>query len=296
MMRIQRTLIAAILSLTAISSAMAGIGAGRVAPPPGGFRDNKLPAQLEHVGIEEHLGAQVELGLTFRDESGAIVPLRTVVNGRKPTLLLLGYYGCPNLCNYFYNGATDSLKNFEWTPGKEFNVLSLSVDPRETPQLATRKKQNHVAAYGRSDAASGWSWWVNDHAADAEATDVNVKRLATQVGWNYKFDKEQNQYAHSAAAVVLTPSGKVSRYLYGIEFQPKDLRLALVEAGGSKIGTVVDHILLYCYNYDPKTRKYSLYATNVMRAGGGVTVLLVGGILAMNIARSRRRKNLKTNT
>ncbi|MEW6055192.1 MAG: SCO family protein [Bdellovibrionota bacterium] len=257
------------------------------------FAAEKLPQELENVGIEERLGAQVDLNLTFRNEKGELVPLRSVVNGRKPVLLFLAYYGCPNLCNLFLNGATESLKNLAWTAGNEFQIVTVSIDPRETPELASKKKLSHLKALGKPEAATGWHFWVSDVQGDAEAI-TNAKRLSDQVGFKYRYDKDQDQYAHSAAMIVLTPEGKISRYLFGIEFQPKDLRLALVEAGGRKIGTLIDHILLFCYNYDPKTKKYSLYATNLMRAGGGVTVLAVGSSLALVWRRNRRKGNGKS--
>lgn len=247
----------------------------------------KIPMELQNVGITEHFGEQVDLNLQFRNEKGELVPLRSVVNGRKPVLLFLAYYGCPNLCNLFLNGATDGLKKLEWTAGKEFQIVTVSIDPREDAELARGKKNAHITAYGR-EASAGWHFWINDKKAAADAHDVNVKKLAEQVGFNYRYDKDQDQYAHSAAMIVLTPEGKISRYLYGIEYQPKDLRLALVEAGGRKIGTLVDHLMLFCYSYDPKSRKYSLYATNLMRAGGGLTVFIVGGILLGAYRRQKR--------
>lgn len=254
------------------------------------FGAEKIPLELQNVGITEHFGAQVDLNMTFRNEKGELVPLRSVVNGRQPVLLFLAYYGCPNLCNLFLNGATDGLKSLNWTAGKDFQILTISIDPREEPRLAQAKKEAHLLAYGRPEAAKGWHFWVNDKLGDVDSETVNSKKLATQVGFGYKFDKDQDQYAHSSGMIVLTPEGKISRYLYGIEFKEKDLKLALTEAGGGKIGTLVDRLLLFCYHYDPKGRKYALYATNVMRAGGGVTVMIVGGILVGFARRSRRPK------
>lgn len=259
---------------------------------------HSIPVELRDVGISEKFGAQVDLNLTFRNESGQVVPLRSVVNGRQPVLLFLAYYGCPNLCNLFLNGATEGLKALPWTPGKEFQVVTVSIDPTENPRLATAKKESHMRLLARAGAEKGWHFWVNDkeisHSAEADAsTEINARTLARLVGFGYKYDKDQDQYAHSAGMIVLTPEGKVSRYLYGIEFQPNDLRLALTEAGGNKIGTLADRLLLYCYHYDPKGRKYALYATNVMRAGGGVTVFVVGGVLTSFWRRNRRRKTKK---
>ena len=255
------------------------------------FAAEKIPLELQGVGITEHFGEQVDLSLTFRNEKGELTPLSSVINGRQPVLLFLAYYGCPNLCNLFLNGATDGLKGLKWTSGKDFQILTISIDPREDTKLARMKKEAHLMAYGRPEAAAGWHFWVNDRKAAADANDINVKKLATQVGFGYHYDKDQDQYAHSAGMIVLTPEGKVSRYLYGIEYQPRDLKLALTEAGGGKIGTLAERILLFCYHYDPKGKKYAIYATNVMRAGGGFTVLIVGGILGYFWRRNRRRSN-----
>jgi protein SCO1 len=252
------------------------------------FGAEKLPRALEEVGITEHLGAQVDLNLVFRDEQGRAVPLRSVVNGRRPVLLFLAYYSCPNLCGLFLNGANDVLKQLEWTPGEKFQIITVSIDPREEPKLAAKKKEGYVAALGRPEAGAGWHFWVDEKTAkDTDPTGTSARRLADQVGFKYRWDDESQQYAHTAAIIALTPDGKVSRYLYGIAFEPRDVRLALVEAGGRKIGGVMDRILLFCFNYDPRTRKYSLYATNLMRAGGGFTALLVGGML---FAGWRRRR------
>jgi protein SCO1/2 len=269
------------------------------------FSAEALPVELKGVGISERLGEQIDLNLTFRDEKGELVSLKSVVNGRKPVLLFLAYYTCPNLCNLFLNGATDVLKKLQWTIGKEFQILTVSIDPRETPELAAKKKQSHLTAYARTsqDGAAespqfGWHFWVNDETLKDISEDVNQDHshsrvLANQVGFGYKFDKAQAQFAHTAAMIVLTPEGKISRYLYGIDFQPKDVKFALVEAGGRKIGSVMDHLLLFCYNYDPKTKKYSLYATNLMRVGGGFTVLIVGSILA-GVWRRNRKNSLRS--
>ena len=237
---------------------------------------------------------------TFKNEKGELVPLRSVVSGKKPVVLFLAYYECPNLCGMFLNGALDGLRKLKWTPGKEFDVLTISIDPTETNDLATKKKANYLREYGRTqvpEVETGWHFWVNDKVASHEDEKVHVKLLANQVGFGYRYDKGQEQYAHSAAMMFLTPEGKVSRYLYGIEFRPNDMRLALVEAGERKIGSVMDRIMLFCYHYDPVTKKYGLYATNLMRAGGGMTVFVVGSVLIgfwrRNSRQSRRKEEEK---
>lgn len=254
----------------------------------------KIPMELQGVGIVEKLGAQVDLDLKFRDETGAVVPLRKFFDAHKPVALMLAYYGCPNLCNFFLNGATESLKNLKWMPGREFQAVTVSFDPREEPMLAARKKASHLKLLDRAGAENGWHFLVSESKAGPEDPN-NAKTLAEQVGFKYRFDKAQSQYAHAAAMIFLTPQGKVSRYLYGIEFKEKDLRLALSESSGNKIGTVVDRLLLFCYNYDPKTRKYSLYAMNLMRASAGVTVLALGTWLLAFRRRGRREEKARDN-
>lgn len=271
------------LLITAMLSVLT-IGAGGAA--------EKRPPELENVGIVEKRGEQIDLDLKFRNEKGETVALRSLFDGKRPVMLFLAYYGCPNLCGLFLNGATDALKQFDWTAGNEFQIATVSIDPTEDAELAAAKKASHIEELGRPKAAEGWHFWVNDVSKPAPVKGqidetLNVRKLATQVGFGYNYDQKQEQYAHSAAIVVLTPEGKISRYLYGIDFRPKDLRLALLEAGRGKIGTVMDQLLMFCYNYDPTTRKYSLYATNLMRAGSGLTVLVLGTVLVNGWRRRR---------
>ena len=273
-MMVLKALLIAVLSMTSVMAA------------------EKRPPELENVGIAEKRGEQIDLDLKFRNEKGETVALRSLFDGKRPVMLFLAYYGCPNLCGLFLNGATDALKQFDWTAGNEFQIATVSIDPTEDAELASAKKAAHIDALGRPKAAEGWHFWVNDIAKSAPVKGVidetlNVRKLANQVGFGYNYDQKQEQYAHSAAIIILTPEGKISRYLYGIDFRPKDLRLALVEAGRGKIGTVMDQLLMFCYNYDPTTRKYSLYATNLMRAGSGFTVLILGTVL-VNVWRRRR--------
>lgn len=254
------------------------------------FAGEKIPNELENIGIDEKLGQQIDLALTFKDENGESVRLqRYFDHEKKPVLLLLAYYGCPNLCNFFLNGVTDALRDLKWTPGKEFEIVTVSFDPRETTELAFKKKAAHIKSLGKNEAAAGWHFLVAETPSKDPEANGNAKALATQLGFKYRYDKEQNQFAHTSAAMFLTPSGKISRYLGGISFSEKDFRLALTEASGNKIGNVVDHLVLFCYNYDPKTRKYSLYAMNLMRVAAAMTVIaLAGMILTM-----RRRSSIK---
>ncbi len=228
-----------------------------------------LPPQLEGIGIEERLGRQIDLDLTFTNERGYQVPLRSFFHKDKPVLLNLIYYSCPMLCNLVLNGQTQVLRDIPWTPGEEFEIVTISIDPSENFDLAVRKKQMYLESYGKK--APGWHF-LTDYKG-------NVKKLAAQVGFNYRWDERTQQFAHAAAITFLTPEGKVSRYLYGIRFKVRDVRLALTEASESKLGITIDKVLLFCFHYDPAARAYVLFARNVMRAGGVLTIFILGGIL-----------------
>jgi len=230
------------------------------------FAEEKLPAELEGVGVTEHLGAQVDLSLTFIAENGYPVELGKYFHKGKPVILDLVYYRCPMLCNLVMNGQVSALREIAWTPGNEFDIVTISIDPKETFDLAKDKKKYYLEAYERP--VSGWHFLVDEHN--------NVKKLADQVGFHYKYSAVQEQYAHAAAIMVLTPEGKVSRYLYGIKLKTRDLRLALTEASESKLGMSFDKFLLYCFHYDPQAKSYVMFATNFMRAGGVLIVLVLG--------------------
>ncbi|MGE4233427.1 MAG: heme o synthase [Bacteriovoracia bacterium] len=244
------------------------------------------PKELLEVGFKEHLGQKIDTSLTFTDEQGKEISLSSKFDGKRPVALFLMYYGCPNLCGLFMNGVVESFKKLDWTPGEQFQIVTVSIDPREDFEIADEKKKSVLESYGRNgpNVEQGWSFWTT---AGIEKTGTkidpmansNVKTLANQVGFGYKYDKEQGQYAHVAGIVILTPEGRISRYLYGIDFKPKDVKLALVEAGGNKIGSIIDRFMLFCYNYDPKTKKYSLYAMNLMRVAGGVTSVLIAAMI-----------------
>jgi protein SCO1/2 len=240
--------------------------------------EQPLPAQLEGVGINEKLGQPVDLNLTFTAENGYPVALKEFFHKGKPVILDLVYYSCPMLCTLVLNGQTTALANIPGTVGKDFEVVTISIDPTETFGLAQQKRAAYLEQYGRP--TNGWHFLVD--------RDGNVKKLAEQVGFRYRYDEQQKQYAHTAAIMVLTPEGKMSRYLYGIKFNPRDLRLALAEAAESKFSISVDRVLLYCYHYDPQAHGYVLFATNLMRAGGVLTVLVLGVVLFRLWRREKR--------
>jgi len=228
-----------------------------------------LPPQLEGIGIEEKLGRQIDLDLTFTNEKGYQVPLRSFFKKDKPVILNLVYYACPMLCNLVLNGQTQVLREIPWTPGEEYEIVTISIDPTEMFDLAVRKKQMYLESYGKP--APGWHF-LTDYQG-------NVKRLASQVGFNYRWDDSSKQFAHAAAITFLTPEGKVSRYLYGIRFKQRDVRLALTEASESKLGITIDKILLFCFHYDPAARSYVIFARNLMKVGGALTVFILAAIL-----------------
>lgn len=243
-----------------------------------------LPPQLEGIGIEERLGRQIDLDLQFTDERGYQVPLRNFFHKDKPVLLNLVYYACPMLCNLVLNGQTQVLREIPWTPGEEFEIVTVSIDPSESFDLAVRKKQMYLESYGKR--APGWHF-LTDYKG-------NVKKLAGQVGFQYRWDERSQQFAHAAAITFLTPEGKVSRYLYGIRFKARDVRLALTEASESKLGITIDKVLLFCFHYDPAARSYVLFARNVMRGGGILTILIFGAIL-FGLWRGERKRLVPDN-
>lgn len=221
------------------------------------------------VKFEQHLDAQVPVDLTFRDSSGKEVTLRDCLDGQ-PAVLALVYYQCPMLCTLVLNGLVRSLKACPLEAGRDFRVIALSIDPTETPELALKKKMSYVDSYGKGDG-SGWRFLTGEESA--------IRKVADAVGYRYRYVPESGQYAHPAGLVVLTPGGRAARYLYGVEYPSRDLRLALVEAGNGKIGTAVDELLLVCFHYDPATGKYGFAIVTALRVGGGLTVLGIAWLI-----------------
>jgi protein SCO1/2 len=246
---------------------------------------NEVPVALEDVGITEHLGEAIDLTTTFKDETGQTVELNRYFSGHKPVLLSLVYYGCPGLCNFHLNGVTDALKELDWNLGKEFEMVVISIDPSEDPEMATQKKSSYVKALGRDQAASGWHFLTGKKE--------NIEKIASQVGFRFHWDKLSKQWAHTSAMYVLSPLGKISRYLYGIQFDPKTVRLSLVEASQGKTGTVLDHLILYCFQYDPNRKTYAFYAYNIVRAGGGIAGLALLALLIPTWLRERRKSKVQ---
>lgn len=236
-----------------------------------------LPQNLiREVGFDQKLDEQLPLNLEFTDSTGRPVRLEDYFQD-KPVILSLGYYECPMLCSLVRNGLFKGMQDLKLDVGQDYQVLIVSIDPGETPEIAEAKRRASIMEYGRSTSTEGWNFLVG--------SEENIAALADSIGFRYVYDENIDQYAHPSGIVILTPSGKTSRYLYGIEFLPRDLRLGLIEASENKIGSPVDQILLACYHYDPKSGEYTLAIMNIIRIIGGVSVAVVGAAIFMMIRR-----------
>jgi Uncharacterized protein SCO1/SenC/PrrC, involved in biogenesis of respiratory and photosynthetic systems len=264
-----------LMVLLAVATLLTGISAfaqTNSATPP------QLPGK---VAIAQILNAQLPMDLMLRDETGRVVRLGQYFNHGRPVLLNFMYYRCPMLCPMVMDGVANGLTELRFDIGKEFDVVTVSIDPRDTPEQAAMKKEQYVKRYGRFGAANGWHFLTGPESA--------IKRLTNTVGFQYAYDIKTDQFAHGTALIAVTPQGRVSRYLYGFEYKARDLRLALVEASAGKIGTATDAILLLCYHYDPATGKYSRTAMNFVRAGGIATILSLAGFIFVMIRKERTR-------
>ena len=244
---------------------------------------NTIPAELEGVDIVEHLGEALPRDAMFRDAEGKTVKLGDYFDGKRPTVFVFAYHTCPMLCSLVLDAAVKSLNDVQWTVGDQFDVVSVSIDPHDTPETASKKRAQVVAGYPRARGSSrGWSFLVGD--------EDNIRKVTDAVGFKYRYDARQKQYAHPAAIYLLTPDGRIGRYLYGIQYDPGDVRLGLLESSEGRSITTTERLLLFCYHYDPQGKHYSLVAMNVMRLGGAITAALLGGFLVTMWARERRRK------
>lgn len=239
-------------------------------PGPVRGADDQVPDILRKVGFDQHLNAQVPMDLAFTDENANQVKLGDYF-GEKPVILVLAYYRCPMLCTLVLNGVVQGLRDLPFSIGREFNVVTVSFDPRETPDLAAAKKKNYVTSYGRPGASDGWHFLTGKPDA--------IRRLTETVGFRYVYDAKQDQFIHTSGIMILTPEGKISRYFYGIQFPSRDLRLGLVEASAGKIGSPTDQVLLYCFHYDPAAGKYSASILNFVRTGGVAIVVALAGMV-----------------
>ena len=243
----------------------------------------QAPAPTPDVKIDQHLNEQVPLDLVFRDEEGRQVALQEYF-GTKPVILVLAYYRCPRLCSMVLNSLTDSLRRIDYEIGKEFNVVTVSFDPREKPELAAAKKEAHVERYGRPGAAQGWHFLTGEEAP--------IKSLAAAVGFGYSYDPKTDQYAHASGIMILTPGGKIARYFYGLEYSPRDLRFGLEDASAGNIGSPVIELRMLCFGYDPATGKYSLLTMRLVQLAGLLTVLIMAGFFFRVFWTWRKRNRL----
>jgi protein SCO1 len=245
--------------------------------------NDKRPAILDGVGIAQNLNQQLPLGVTFTDDAGKQVQLASYF-GKRPVILALVYYQCPMLCSEELNGLTGALQMVSFVPGKDFDVVVVSIDPTEGTDLAAAKKRSYVKRYGHPETAGGWHFLTG--------TQANIDALTKAVGFGYVKipgpDGKLTQFAHASAIQIVTPEGKLAQYYMGVEYSPKDLRLGLVEASANRIGSPVDNILTYCYHYDPKTNKHSLIIARVVQLGGLVTVFTLGGFMLVMFRRDVR--------
>jgi len=237
------------------------------------------PNPLKNVGIDQKLNSQVPLDLPFQDDAGRSVRLGDYF-GKKPVLLALVYYSCPMLCTQILNGVASSLKAVTFNPGQEFEVVVVSFDAREKPPLAAEKKSAILNAYHRPQTAAGWHLLTGDLKS--------IDALTKAVGFRYYYDAHTNQFAHASGIMLLTPEGRLSRYFYGVEFSPKDIRLGLIEAAQNKIGNPVDQLLLFCYHYDPTIGKYTPIAFTGLRLAGLATILVLFGFVFTNFRRDAK--------
>jgi protein SCO1/2 len=263
-----------IRSITGILVTLLALSAGggaQTIPDNVSKSSSGLPAQLQNVGFEPRLNAQLPLDLTFRDESGRDVQLRQYF-GQKPVLLALVYYGCPMLCNQIEQGVVGSLKMLSFNAARDYEVVFVSFDARETPDMAAKKKAAALSHYGRPETAAGWHFLTGK--------EEQIHALTSAANFRYSFDEKNNLFAHASGIMLITPDGRISRYFYGVEYPSRDVRLGLVDASAGKIGTPIDHLLLFCFHYDPETARYSATILRVIRLGGILTIFsIVAGIL-----------------
>lgn len=230
-------------------------------------RTESSPKQLDGVGVVEKVGDKIPLELAFMDSSGSSVTLAEVISGDRPVLLTLNYSNCPMLCSMMLNGLVDGLRDMEWTVGEQFEIITVSLDPEESPARALSTKERFLTDYGR-DVESGWTFLVGEEA--------NIRALADSVGFGYRYSETRKEYLHAAAVMLLTPDAQVSRYLYGITYSPKTVRLSLAEASDGKFANTIDQLILFCFHFDETEGRYAPVARRIMMLGGALTVLLLG--------------------
>jgi protein SCO1/2 len=272
------------LLLLPAATAPAALSAQMTSGPDAGYKRepgqvaSALPGPLREIGFDQRLNQEVPLDTPFRDEHGQDVRLGDYF-GRRPVVMVFAYYDCPMLCTQVINGLASALAILSLDPGKDFEIVTVSFDPRDTPATARAKKAVYLQRYKHTGAAEGWHFLVGDQAA--------IKRLTKAAGFRYVWDEQTRQFAHPTGVIVLTPDGRLARYLFGIEYGSRDLRFAIVEASSGRAGNPVDALLLYCYHYDPTTGRYGLIIMRALRLAGAVTVLALGGFIAAMVRKER---------
>jgi protein SCO1/2 len=275
---LRTAILSASLMLAAVAvSAQSNLpgNAPNVMPEPG-LPSSAVPAALSRVSFEQRLNEQLPLELPFKDENGKAVKLGDYF-GRKPVVLTFVYYECPMLCTEVLNGLESALRVLNESIGKEFDVVTVSFDPKETPVLALGKKKAYLQRYKRPEAEQGWHFLTGDESS--------ISALTRAAGFNYAWDEASQQFAHASGIVVVTPQGKVARYFFGIDYAPRDIKFALVESSNEKIGTIADKLLLYCYHYDPSKGNYGFVAMRAVRIGGAATILALVGFVFVSLRR-----------
>ena len=261
--------LAAIVAVLSAAGYGQNMSTGLLSPPA-----NVRPPGLKNVGIQQNLNGQIPADLIFKDETGKTVRIGDYF-GQKPMILSLVYYKCPMLCGEVLAGLSGALKVLKFNVGDEFNVLTVSFDPKDTPEIGAAKKAEYMERYGRPGAAQGWHFLTGPQSS--------IDALTKAAGFQYQYDPKTEQFAHSTAIMILTPEGKIAQYYYGVEYAPKDLRLGLIQASQHKIGTVVDEVLLYCYHYDPNTGRYGAVISRILQLSALATVLILGLFMAVLI-------------
>jgi protein SCO1/2 len=242
--------------------------------------DQVLSPELKAIEVTDQRGERIDGGLSFVDETGAKVRLSDYIDGDRPVLFTLNYFRCKVVCSVQLNGLADGLAGLEWTPGEDFQVVTVSIDPHETHEDAAKKRRTILASLGKGDDI-GWHFLTGQ--------EVEIRALAAQLGISYAYDAEQDQYAHPGVVVFVTPDGRIAQYVYGLSYLPRDLKFGLIEAGEGKIGNPVEQIYLSCFSYDPSIGRYGPFAFGIMRLGGILTMLVLGGILLFWFRRERKR-------
>jgi protein SCO1/2 len=270
-----------ILALILIGLIARSAPAAAIDAPPSAPAAANVPAELEGIDLVDRSGNLVPLDVALVNEAGEAVRLGDYFGTGKPVLIQLVYYSCPMLCTLVLNGYVDAAKPLDWSPGTDYTVVTVSFDPKDTSKLAADKKKNYVDSLEKPGAGEGWHFLVGEEA--------EVRRLADALGFGYRYMPERKEFVHAAGMFVLTPEGKISRTLYGIEYPSQDLKLSLLEAAEGRLGSPVDKLILYCFRYDPETQKYALVAINVMKLGGLLTIVVLGAFLGVHWTRERRR-------